>query len=107
MRRNAKIDSNQPAIVEALRGVGASVAHTHMIGQGFPDIVVGFRGVNYLMEIKDGSLAPSRRQLTEDEKDWHNAWHGAVVIVESVEDAYKAIGAVDEDKARRWNVEAL
>ena len=93
MRRNAKVDSNQPAIVEALRGVGASVAHTHMIGRGFPDIVVGFRGVNYLMEIKDGSLAPSRRKLTEDEQDWHNVWRGDVVIVESVEDAYRAIGA--------------
>lgn len=95
MRRTAaRIDSNQPEIIQALRKVGASVAPTHMVGQGFPDIVVGFRGINHLLEIKDGEKSRSRRKLTEDEKDWHLTWQGEVRIVESVSEALKAIGAL-------------
>lgn len=92
MRRAAKVDTNQPAIVQALREVGATVEPTHMLGRGFPDIVVGFRGVNYLIEIKDGEKSPSKRRLTSDEKEWHLAWNGTVDIVESVEDAYEVLG---------------
>lgn len=94
MRRAAKVDTNQPEIVQALRAVGASVAPTHMIGRGFPDIVVGFRGVNFLLEIKDGDKPPSKRQLTADEAEWHEGWRGHVHVVESVDEAYRAIGAV-------------
>ena len=94
MRRNAKVDTNQPEIVMALRAIGATVEPTHMIGRGFPDIVVGFRGLNYLLEIKDGDKVPSKRKLTDDETKWHKQWNGSVDIVESVEDAYQAIGAI-------------
>ena len=93
MRRNAKVDTNQPEIVKALRAVGATVEPTHMIGRGFPDIVVGYRGMNYLLEIKDGDKVPSKRKLTDDEAEWHGRWNGSVNIVETIEDAYQAIGA--------------
>jgi len=86
MRRKARIDSNQPQIIEVFRALGASVAPTHTLGQGFPDIVVGWRGINLLVEIKDGDKPPSRRQLTEDEQRWHDEWRGNVVIVESIAD---------------------
>lgn len=91
MRRAARVDANQAEIVAALRAVGASVHPTHALGAGFPDIVVGFRGANYLMEIKDGSKTPSKRKLTKDEKEWHASWAGAVHIVESVDDALAVI----------------
>lgn len=86
MRRNAKADDNQPQIVKAFRQLGYSVAHTHTIGKGFADIVIGRDGVNTLVEIKDGSKVKSQRQLTNDEKEFHEAWRGTVVIIESVED---------------------
>lgn len=95
MRRTAaRIDSNQPEIIQALRKVGASVAPTHMVGKGFPDVVVGFRSQNFLLEIKDGGKARSKRQLTDDERDWHLTWQGDARVVESVNDALKAIGAI-------------
>ncbi len=94
MRRAARIDANQPDIVKVLRAVGASVAHIHMVGQGLPDIIVGFRGVNYLMEIKDENKPPSKRRLTPDEKDWHDNWRGSVVVVNNEDEALKAIGAI-------------
>jgi len=70
MRKYARIDANQPEIVKALRQAGATVTSTATIGKGFPDIAVGFRGTNYLMEIKDGNKPPSAQKLTKDERDW-------------------------------------
>jgi len=90
-----RIDANQPEIVKALRQAGATVTPTHELGRGFPDLVVGFRGLNHLFEIKDGSKSPSRRKLTPDEIEWHANWRGQVKIVETVEQALRAIGAIE------------
>ena len=86
-RRIAKVDANQTAITAALRQMGATVLHLHQLGQGAPDLAVGYQGVNLLIEIKDGSKPPSKRQLTPDEQEWHETWRGQVAVVESVEDA--------------------
>ncbi len=94
MRRAARTDANQTEIVEALRAVGATVAITSMIGDGFPDIVVGYRGENYMIEIKDGSKPPSKQQLTPDEKKFHNIWRGKIDIVISVDEALEIVGAI-------------
>lgn len=94
MRRAARVDANQNEIVQALRDVGASVAVTSMIGEGFPDLVVGFRGRNYLFEIKDGSKPPSKRKLTPDEQEWHDLWRGAADVVISIDVALEILGAV-------------
>jgi len=94
MRRAAKVDRNQGQIVEALRKVGASVAITSGLGRGFPDLVAGYRKVNTLIEVKDGTAPPSKRRLTPDEQAWHDGWRGQVCVVETVEEALQAIGAV-------------
>jgi hypothetical protein len=91
MGNRKRIDTNQPIIVEALRQAGASVQHLHFVGQGCPDILIGYRGKNLLAEIKDGSKQPSRRKLTEDEAVWHSAWRGQVAVIESVDDALNLI----------------
>jgi len=94
VRKQARVDDNQAEIVRALEDVGASVLHLHQLGRGAPDLLVGFRGLNYCMEIKDGNKAESRRRLTDDELLWHTAWRGSVYVVESVDDALQRIGAV-------------
>jgi hypothetical protein len=91
-RRAARIDANQPEIVEALKGVGASVQSLAPLGGGVADLLVGFRMVNYLMEVKDGSKPPSRRRLTDDQIQWHDDWRAPVHIVETVADALRVIG---------------
>ena len=70
MRRAARIDRNQPDIIKALRYAGATVQPTHTLGKGCPDLLVGFRGENFLLEIKDGRKSPSHRKLTNDETTW-------------------------------------
>jgi hypothetical protein len=92
--RGNRIDANQNEIVTALRKVGCSVAITSSLGKGFPDIVVGWKGRNYLLEIKDGSKTPSQRKLTPDEQKFHDFWFGDIKIVESVDDALRAVGAI-------------
>lgn len=87
MRRAAKVDENQSEIVKALRKLGASVADTSRMGQGFPDLVCGFRGNNYLIEVKNEKQPPSKRKLTDDEKRFHDGWCGSVHVVETVEQA--------------------
>jgi hypothetical protein len=87
VRKHGKIDENQPAIVKALRQVGASVVSLSNIGDGCPDLLVGFRKRNYLMEVKDSSRKPSERRLTYDESQFHGRWVGQICVVETVEEA--------------------
>jgi Holliday junction resolvase len=64
MRKASAVDANQSELVDALRKFGATVTPTHATGAGFPDLVVGYQGVNYLLEIKDGAKPASARKLT-------------------------------------------
>lgn len=92
MRRAAKVDGNHSVIVATLRAVGATVQSLAAVGRGVPDLLVGFRGRNYLLEVKDGTKPPSRRRLTDDERTWHSDWRGTVRIVMSPDDALAAVG---------------
>ena len=94
MRRRAAVDANQAEIVAALRRVGASVCDLSALGAGCPDVLVGYRGVNYAVEIKDGGKFKSQRKLTPAQVAWHRDWRGQVCIVETVDEALRAIGAV-------------
>ncbi len=98
MRRAAKVDRNQPEIVEALRKIGCRVQPLHMVGKGCPDLMVSKAGRVVLMEVKDGSKPPSARKLTADEQAWHDLWSdvkaaGALVVVDSVQAAIDAVEA--------------
>lgn len=65
---------------------GLKVRHTHTIGQGFVDVVAGYKGANYLFEIKDPGKPPSARKLTPDEEKFHAEWTGQVAIIETIDD---------------------
>jgi hypothetical protein len=94
----ARIDANQPAIVAALRKIGASVLHLHTIGKGAPDLAVGYRGQNVLMELKDSAKPPSARKLTPDEEKFHAEWRGQVCVVESEQEAVEFILALNQER---------
>ena len=86
--RVARIDANQPEIVKAFRSLGWEVAHTHTVGDGFPDIVCSKSGITLLVEIKDGSKPPSARKLTVKEQLFQSRWQGHLAIIESVDDVF-------------------
>ena len=87
MRRAAKIDSNQPLIVSALRKVGAHVTSLAAVGCGCPDLLVSHRNRWFLLEVKDPAKPPSARTLTPDQAAWHAAARGPVSVVLTAEDA--------------------
>lgn len=91
MRRAAKVDRNQAEIVAALRQAGATVQPLHSVGQGCPDLLVGFRGRNVLIEVKDWKASPSHRALTADQVEWHGGWKGQVAQVETVDAALAVV----------------
>lgn len=89
--RASRVDANQTRIVEALRKVGCTVQHLHKVGQGCPDLLIGFRGDNILLEIKDGTKSPSLRKLTPQQVGWHANWKGTAHVVKNIEEALSVI----------------
>jgi hypothetical protein len=89
--RAAKVDDNQKEIVKALRTLGCSVQHLHSVGAGCPDLLVGYKGFNILLELKDGNKSPSQQKLTPDQIIWHRDWRGHVNVVNSSEQAIIAV----------------
>lgn len=90
-RQAARKDGNHRACVNAFRALGCSVEA--LSGKGVPDLLVGCMDVNYLVEVKDGTLAASRRKLTDDQAIWHRNWKGRQVdIVLSIGDVMRLVG---------------
>lgn len=73
------MDGNQAEIVELLRAIPeCSVCVLSAVGDGCPDLLVGYRGFNFLFEVKDPSQPKHRHELTDDQRAWHGAWSGQV-----------------------------
>jgi hypothetical protein len=85
MRKRARVDANQKKIVSQIRGVGCSVLHTHQLGKGAPDIIVGYKFNNYLIEIKDGDKPLRQQKLTPDEVRFQAEWQGNYYVINSFE----------------------
>ena len=80
MSRIRKVDLNQKEIVRGLRAIGYTVRHTHTIGKGFPDLVIGKSGYNMLVEVKQLG-----EKLTADEVEFFETWQGSVIVGVTVE----------------------
>jgi len=80
MPRIRKVDNNQNEVVNKLRDLGFSVGLTHTVGNGFPDFVVGFDGINFLVELK------SNGNLTKHEVQFFSSWLGQVNKCYTVDD---------------------
>ena len=93
--RAAKIDANQQQVVSALRGAGCMVDSLASVGNGVPDLLVGYRAKNgerklWIVEVKDGAKPKSRQALTPAQEQWHAAWSGyPVSIVDGPEAALR------------------
>jgi hypothetical protein len=88
-----RVDANQSTIVKELRKLGAVVQSIADLGAGAPDLLVAYKGRNWLFEVKDWRQPPSKRRLTPQEKQWHQLWQtaGQVSVIETTEDALKVM----------------
>jgi len=88
-------DANEPGIGQALERAGATVDMLPT-GKGLPDLLVGYQGVNYLLEVKQqpekGKVFASDVQLNPVQEKWHARWRGQVAIVRTPQEALAAIG---------------
>ncbi|SEN71732.1 hypothetical protein SAMN05216404_106176 [Nitrosospira multiformis] len=89
-RRAARVDANQPEIVDAFRKMGCSVAIVSQLKK-LCDLFVSKNKKTAAIEIKDGSLPKSKRQLTEGEMDFMHSWKGLYFIVESLDDVARVV----------------
>ena len=91
MRRFAALtgrrDASEAAIIKALVAAGATVEPIPT-GRGFPDLVVGFHGDNFLLEVKIKTGTLNAKQI-----DWHKTWAGSACVVRTPCEALRAIGA--------------
>lgn len=86
MRQAAKVDDNQPSIVEALRKCGVKVYHTHQIGGGFPDLLCWHRNRYVLLEVKMLGKKPNK-----DQEDFIAACPGELHVVHTITEALEAV----------------
>lgn len=96
--RGTRRDANHKAIVAELKLIGCSIIDLAAVGAGCPDILAGFRGRNYLLEIKNpkhrrksGSTNPT---TGDKQAAFREAWKGNASVVETVEEAFRAVGYV-------------
>jgi hypothetical protein len=80
-------DDNEAEIIDALKAIGCTVTQ---IDQPV-DLIVGYRTYNFLIEVKDGSKPPSRRQKTDSQKQFFKTWRGQVRVVETPEEAIELV----------------
>ena len=82
---SAKRDANEAAIVKSLEFIGATV--TKLSQKGAPDLLVRYRGVWFLVEVK----APGGK-LTEAQKAFDN-YHGgcAFIVAHTPEEAIEGV----------------
>jgi hypothetical protein len=87
MRRAARVDANQEAIVSALRAAGAYVWIV-----GLPvDLLVGYRNHTYLVEIKTNA----KQRLTPLQTDFFDNWKGGTLArVDSPESALRMLKVI-------------
>jgi hypothetical protein len=82
-----RTDLNQKIIVDNLRRIGATVTCIHEVGKGCPDLLVGYRGRTFLIEVKQPGEG-----LTEAEAKFHRYWNGGeLAIIDSPEAAINLV----------------
>ena len=85
MRHAARVDANQEQINSELRAAGAYV---WIIGLPV-DLLVGYKGHSFLMEIK----TDSKKRLTKLQADFFENWSGSTLCrVNDAESALRMIG---------------
>ena len=85
MRYASRVDANQAEVVAQLREAGAYV---WVIGLPV-DLLVGYNGQTFLVEIKDGP----KKALTRLQQDFFGNWiGGSLHRIESPDEALRMIG---------------
>ncbi len=80
MRRAARKDGNHAALRDLWTRMGGSWLDLVPIEKGTPDALLGFRGADQLVEVKDPEGSKTARTLRPQQVDWHRQWRGRPVV---------------------------
>jgi Holliday junction resolvase len=87
-----KTDKNQQEIMDALRKHGAFVVDMSKAGKGFPDLVVGYKNITLLIEVKSSPKA----LFTQDQLKFIANWSGGPLVrADDVESALRILRMID------------
>ena len=89
-RYKGRRDKNEPAIIRRAKRRGAKVEKLASID--LPDLVIGHRGLNLLVEVKNPL---NYGKLSKDQEKWHRTWTGQVVVIEYEYEVDQLLDAVD------------
>jgi hypothetical protein len=86
-----KVDNNQLEIVKAFRSMGATVLNLSAVGKGCPDLLIGYKNISVLVEVKSKT-----GKFTEPQLKFMEQWQGgAVNRIDSVNGAIRLIKLLD------------
>jgi hypothetical protein len=93
--RGVRRDANHAAIVQALKGLGVTVIDLAAVGSACPDLLCGYGGRNFLLEVKNpanvrksGSTNPT---TGPKQAAFRAAWRGHQAVVDSIEAAIREV----------------
>jgi hypothetical protein len=93
VRRAARRDANHARIRDGLRDAGFEVRDAGGLGDGMSDLIVKHRGTGRVrfIEIKDPDQPPSKRALTDAEREVQALLGDLYVVVETLQEAVRAM----------------
>jgi hypothetical protein len=86
-----RVDENQNLIKHTFIALGASVLNLSRVGQGCPDLLIGYKGKSVLVEVKS-----AKGTFTEPQIKFMQNWRGGTVSrIDSVDAAIRLIKMLD------------
>lgn len=82
-----KKDENHDEVIKALLQLGCSVFDLYKVGDGMTDLLVGYRGLNFLVEVKRDEKA----SFTPMQIRFNATWRGSVIRANSPLDAVEKV----------------
>lgn len=91
-------DRNHSQVVDWFHQLGASVETLESPRAGVPDLLVGYLGVDQLVEVKPLVGETRKRELRASQVDWHASWRGRKpVVVRTLADVTKVLASIRGD----------
>jgi Holliday junction resolvase len=87
-----RVDENQSQLINTFIALGASVLNLSRVGEGCPDLLIGYKNKSVLVEVKTNE----RKPFTESQVKFMQNWRGgAVSRIDSVDAAIRLIKMLD------------
>ena len=100
--RRTRRDANHAEIVAALKAAGCSVVDLAAVGGGVCDLLVGYEGANYLLEVKNlarkGGAENAAGTFAKQAK-FRREWRGQATVVNDAAGAVRYVTAGARDLA--------